>query len=123
LGNFYNSLQHGHRHENPQNQSLIYKLTLIHLTIIYHVRLIIKSRRMRWAGHVARIGEKRNVYRLLVGKPEGKRPLGRPRRRWIDNIKMNLSEIGLCVVDWIGLAQDRYRWRALVNSVMNLRVP
>jgi hypothetical protein len=63
------------------------------------------------------------VYRLLVGKPEGKRPLGRPRRRWIDNIKMNLLEIGLNVVDFIGLAQYRYRWRALVNSVMNLRVP
>jgi hypothetical protein len=68
------------------------------------------------------MGEKRNVYRLLVGKPEGKRPLGRPRRRWIDNIKIDLLEIGLSVVDWIGLAQDRYRWRALVNSVMNLRV-
>jgi hypothetical protein len=67
-------------------------------------------------------GEKRNVYRLLVGKPEGKRPLGRPRRRWIDNINMDLLEIELSVVDWIGLAQDRYRWRALVNSVMNLRV-
>jgi hypothetical protein len=78
---------------------------------------------MRWAGHVARIGEKRNVYRLLIGKPEGKRPLGRPRRRWIDNIKMNLLEIEVSVVDWIGLAQDRYRWRALVNSVRNLRVP
>jgi hypothetical protein len=84
---------------------------------------IIKSRRMRWAGHVARLGEKRNVYRLLVGNPEGKRPLGRPRLRWIDNIKMDLLEIALSVVDWIGLAQDRYRWRALVNSVMNLRVP
>jgi hypothetical protein len=72
---------------------------------------------------VARKGEKRNVYRLLVGKLEGKRPLGRPRRRWMDNMKMDLSEIGLSVVDWIGLAQDRYRWRALVNSVMNLRVP
>jgi hypothetical protein len=67
--------------------------------------------------------EKRNVYRLLVGKPEGKRPLGRPRRRWMDNIKMDLLDSGLSVVDWIGLAQDRYRWRALVNSVMNLRVP
>jgi hypothetical protein len=72
---------------------------------------------------VARMGEKRNVYRLLVGKPGGKRPLGRPRRRWIDNIKMDLLEIGVNVVDWIGLAQDRYSWRALVNSVMNLRVP
>jgi hypothetical protein len=66
---------------------------------------------------------KRNVYRLLVGKPEGKRPLGRPRCRWMDNIKMDLLEIGVNVVDWIGLAQDGYRWRALVNSVMNLRVP
>jgi hypothetical protein len=69
------------------------------------------------------MGEKRDVYRLLVGKPEGKRPLERPRRRWIDNIKMDLFEIGLNVVDWIGLAQDGYGWRALVNSVMNLRVP
>jgi hypothetical protein len=69
------------------------------------------------------MGEKRNVYRLLVGKPEGKRPLGRPRRRWVDNIKVDLIEIGLSVVDRIGLAQDRYRWRALVNTVMNLRVP
>jgi hypothetical protein len=84
---------------------------------------IINSMRMRWAGHVARMVAKRNVYRLLVRKPEGKRPLGKPRRRWINNIKMDLLEIGLSVVDWIGLAQDRYSWRALVNSVMNLRVP
>jgi hypothetical protein len=69
--------------------------------------IIIKSRRMRWAGHVARMGEKRNVCRLLTGKPEGRRPLGRPRRRWIGNIKMDILEIGLNVVDWIGLAQDR----------------
>jgi late competence protein required for DNA uptake (superfamily II DNA/RNA helicase) len=69
------------------------------------------------------MGEKGNVYRLLVGKREGKRPLGRPRRRWIDNIKKDLLEIGLNVVDWIGLAQDRYKWRALVNSAMNLWVP
>jgi hypothetical protein len=84
---------------------------------------IIKSKRMRLAGHVARMGEKRNVYRILVGKPEGNRPLGRPRRKWIDNIKLDLVEIGLSVVDWIGLAQDRYKWRALVNSVKYLWVP
>jgi hypothetical protein len=69
------------------------------------------------------MGEKRNVYRLLVGKPEGRRPIGRPRRRWIDNIKIDLLEIRLSVLDWIGLAQDKYRWRALVNAAMNLRVP
>jgi hypothetical protein len=78
---------------------------------------------MRWAGHVARIGEKRNAYRLLVGKPEGKRPLGRPRRRWVDNIRMDLGEVRWGYMDWIGLAQDRNSWRALVNSVLNLRVP
>jgi hypothetical protein len=66
---------------------------------------------------------KRNVYRLLIGNPEGKRPLVRPRRTWMDNIKTDLLQIGLGVVDWIGLAQDRYRWRALLNSVMNLRIP
>jgi hypothetical protein len=84
---------------------------------------IIKSRRIRWAGHVAQMGEKRNAYRLLVGKPEGKRPLGRPRRRWVDNIKMDSGEVGWGDVDWIGLAKNRDRWRALVNSVLNLRVP
>jgi hypothetical protein len=85
---------------------------------------IIKSRSMRWAGHVARMGEeKRSACRLLVGKPEGKRPLGRPRCRWVDNIRMDLGEVGWGGVDWIGLAQDRNRWRAVVNSVLNLRVP
>jgi transcription termination factor 2 len=84
---------------------------------------MIKSRRMRWAGHVARMGETRNAYRILVGKPEGKRPLGRPRCRWVDNIKMDLREIGWDGVDWSQLAQDRDKWRALVNTVMNLRVP
>jgi hypothetical protein len=84
---------------------------------------IIKSRRMRWADHVARMGEKRNAYGLLVGKPEGKRPLGRPRRRWVDNIRMDLGEVGSGDVDWIGLAKDRNRWRALVNSVLKLWVP
>jgi hypothetical protein len=77
---------------------------------------------MRWAGHVARRGEKRNAYRLLVGKPEGKRPLGRLRRRWVDIIKLDLGEVGWGDMDWIVLAQDRNRWRALVNSVLNLRV-
>jgi hypothetical protein len=84
---------------------------------------IIKLRRMRWADHVARMGAKRNAYRLLVGKSEGKRPLGRPIRRWVDNIRMDLGEVGWGDVDWVGLAKDRNRWRALVNSVLNLRVP
>ena len=84
---------------------------------------VIKSRRMRWAGHVARMGEERGAYKVLVGKPEGKRPLGRPRRRWVDNIRMDLQEVGCGYGDWIGLAQDRDGWRKLVNAVMNLRVP
>jgi len=77
---------------------------------------------MRWAGHVARMGEDRGVYRVLVGKPEGRRPLGRPRRRWVDNIRMDL-QVGCGHTDWIGLAQDRDRWRALVSAVTNIRVP
>jgi hypothetical protein len=84
---------------------------------------MIKSRRMRLAGHVTRMGETRNAYRILVGKPEGRRPLGRPRRRWVDNIKIDLREIMWDGVDWIDLAQNRDQWRALVNTVMNLRVP
>jgi hypothetical protein len=80
---------------------------------------IMKSSRMRWVGHVARMGEKRNAYRLLVRRPEGKRPLGRRRRKWVDNIRMDLVEVGWGDVDWIGLAQDRDKWRALVNAVMN----
>ena len=82
---------------------------------------MIKSRRMRWAGHVARMGEERGVYRVLVGKPEGRRPLGRPRRRWVDNIRMELQEVGCGYMDWIGLAQYRDRWRTLVSAVMNFR--
>jgi len=78
---------------------------------------------MRWAGHVARMGEERGVYRILVRKPEGKRPLGRPRLRWVDNIRMDLQEVGCGYMDWIGLAQDRDRWRTPVSTVMNLRVP
>ena len=84
---------------------------------------VIKSRRMRWAGHVARMDEEKGVYRVLVGKPEGRRPLGRPRRRWVDNIRMDVQEVGCVYMDWIGLAQDRDRWRTLVSAVMNFRVP
>jgi len=84
---------------------------------------VIKSRRIRWAGHVARMGEERVVYRVLVGKTKGRRPLGRPRRRWVDNIRMDLQEVGCGYVDWIGRAQDRDRWRTLVSAVMNLGVP
>ena len=83
---------------------------------------VVKSRRMSWAWHVALMGEGRVVYRVLVGKPEGKRPLGRPRHRWEDNIKMDLQEVGGGGA-WMELAQDRDRWQALLNTVMNLRVP
>jgi len=83
---------------------------------------VIKSRRMRWAGHVARMGEERGMYRFLLGKPEGKCTLGRPRRRCVDNIRMDLQEMGCGYMDWIGLAQDRDSWRTLVSAVMNRRV-
>jgi hypothetical protein len=99
---------------NEEFNDLYYSPTIV---------LVMKSRRMRLAGHVARMGEGRDVYRSLVGKPEGKRPLGRPRRRWEDNIKLGRQEVGCGGTDWIGLAQNRDRWRALVNAVMNLRVP
>jgi hypothetical protein len=82
----------------------------------------VKSRRMRWAGHVARMVQERKVYKVLVGKPAGRRPLGRPRRRWEDGVRMDLRETGLEGVDWIRLAQDRDRWRAVVSAVMNLRI-
>ena len=96
------------------------------LNVLYsspNIVRVIKSRRMRWADHVARMVEWRGLYRVLVGKPGGKRPLGRPRHRWEDNIKMDLQEVGCGVMDWIELTQDRYRWRAFVNTVMNIRVP
>jgi hypothetical protein len=88
-----------------------------------NINIMIKSRRMRWSGNVARIGEKRNAYRILMRKPEEKRPLGRPRRRWVDNIQMGLRETGWGDMNWIDLDQDRDHCRALVNTVMNLRVP
>ena len=84
---------------------------------------VVKSRIIRRAGHVARMGEGRGVYRVLMGKPDGKKPMGRPRRRWDGNIKMDLQEVGGGCGDWMELAEDRDRWRALVSTVMNLRVP
>jgi hypothetical protein len=84
---------------------------------------MIKSRRLRWAVHVARMGAKNNAYRILLGKPEGDRPLGRQRLRWMDNIKIDIREIGWDGMDWINLVRDRDQWRALVNTVLNLRVP
>ena len=93
------------------------------VTIDYCIVRVVKSRRMRRAGHVARMGEDRGVQRVLVGKPEGKRPLGRPRRRWEDNIKMDLQKVGGVRGDWMELAQDRDRWRALVGTARDFRVP
>jgi len=96
------------------------------LNVLYsspNIVRVIKSRRMRLAGHVACMGEGRGMYRVLVGKPEGKRPLGRLRHRWEDNIKRDLQEVGCGGMDWIKLAQDRDRWWALVKAVMNLQVP
>ena len=84
---------------------------------------VVKSRRMRWAGHVVRMGDGRVVHRVLIGKPEGKRPLGRPRRRWEDNIKIDFQEMGGACGGWMDLAQDRDRWRALVSTARNIRVP
>ena len=112
-----NSASFSHRNLSCYNEELsdLYSLP--------NVVRVVKSRRMRWAGQVARMGEGRGVHRVLVGKPEGKRPLGRPRRRWEDNIKMYLQEVGGRCEDWKELAQDRERWRALVSTVMNLRVP
>ena len=112
-----------HSHSKPRTWRKLHNEELNDLYFSPNVVRVIKSRRMRWAGHVARICERRDVYRVLVGKPEGKRPLGRPRHRWEDNIKMDLQEVGCGGMYWIELAQDSERWRTLVNVVMNLRVP
>jgi hypothetical protein len=93
------------------------------ICILHQIVRVIKSRRIRWAGHVACMGEGRGVYRVLVGRPKGKRPLGRPRHRWENNIKMDLMEIGIDGAIWIQLAQDMVQWQAFVNMVMNLWVP
>jgi transcription termination factor 2 len=101
----------------------LHKEELNDLYSLPNIVRVLKSRRMRWAGHVARMEEDRGVYRVLVGKPEGKRPLGRPRRRLEDNIKMDLQEVGGSRGDWMELTQDRDRWRALVGTVRNFRGP
>ena len=98
-------------------------IQLVFFKILLICMNCIKSRRMRWAEHVARVEEGRGVHIILVGKPEEKRPLGRPRRRWEDNIKMDLQEVGRGCGDWMEVAKDRDRWRALVSTVMNFRVP
>ena len=105
------------------NGEILHNAELSDLYSLPNIVWVVKLRRMRWAGHVAHMGEGRDVHRILVGKPEGKRPLGRPRHRWEDNIKMDLQEVGGVCGDWMELAQDRDRWRALVSTVMNFWVP
>jgi len=100
----------------------LHKEELNYLYSLPNIVRMVKSRRMRWAGHVARMGERKAMRRVLVGKPEGKRPLGRPRRRWEDNIEMDFQEVGGSCGDWMELAQDRGRWRELVSTMMKLRV-
>jgi len=108
------------RHDIRKKKS---SLKIKKLVLIFSTTRVIKSRRTRWAGQVARMEERIGLYRVLVGKPVKKRPFGRPRRRWDDNIKIDLQEVGCGIMDWIELAQDRDRWPALVNVIMNLRVP
>jgi hypothetical protein len=93
-----------------------------YISINIFIIRVVESRRMRWDGHVARMGDRRGAYRVLVKRPEGKSALGRPRRRWEDNIKIDLQEVGWGM-DWIDLVQDKDRWRALLNTIMNLRIP
>jgi hypothetical protein len=111
------------RHEETGRWIKLHNEELHGLYTSLSIIRIIKPIRRMWVGHVARMREKRNVYGLFAGKPEGKRPLGRPRRKWIDNIKVDILEIDLGCVDWTGFAQDKYRCRTLVNVVMNFQVP
>jgi hypothetical protein len=113
-------------HGNPDSNETSSNRSVHGLINIYNINEIvrvIKWRRIRWAGHVARVGERRGLYRVYVRKPVGKRPLGKPRRRWEDNMRMDLQEVGCGAIDWIELVQDRDMWRTLVNAVMNFRVP
>jgi hypothetical protein len=110
----------------PKRDKVTGELRKLHNEELYsspNIVRFIKSRRMGWAGHVARMGERRGVYRVLVGKPEGKRPFGKPRHRWEDNIKIDPQEVRYGGTGWIELARDRYRWQALVNVVMNFQAP
>jgi hypothetical protein len=119
--NFILEMRHFYRDEVTREWRRLHNEELYALYSSPNIIREIKSRRLRWAGHVARMGERRGAYRALVGKHEGRRPLGRPRRRWEDNIKMDLREVGCGSADWVDLAQDRDRWRAFVYTVMNLR--
>jgi hypothetical protein len=113
----------GPKREEDGSWKKLYNYELHSLYSSPNVVRVIKSRRLRWVGHVARMGEGRGVYRVLVGRPEDKRPLGRPRRRWEDNIKLDLREIKINGANWTELPQDTVQWRAFVNTVMNLQVP
>jgi hypothetical protein len=113
----------GSKREEDGSWRKLHNDELHNLYSLQNIVRMIKSRRIRWAGHVACMGEGRGVYRVLVGRPKGKRPRGRPWHRWEDNIKLDLRETGTDGADWIQLAQDRAQWRAFVNTVMNLRVP
>jgi hypothetical protein len=113
----------GHKREEDGSWRKLHNDELHSLYSSPNIVRVIKSRRMRWVGHVARMGEWRGVYRVLVGSPEGKRRLGRPWRRWEDNIKIDFREIGIDGANWIQLPQDRVQWRAFANTVINLRVP
>jgi hypothetical protein len=113
----------GHKREEDGSCRKLHNDELHSLYSSPNIVGVIKSRGMRWAGHVARMEEGRGAYKVLVGRPEGKRPLARPRRRWEDSIKMDLREIGIDAANWIRLDQDRVQWRAFVNTVMNRRVP
>jgi hypothetical protein len=120
---YYNKIHYTTQHHTAENNNL--QIVVISVREKFSTIQCTESLfpHIKWAGHVARMGETRNAYKIFLGKPEGKRPLGRPRRRWMDNIKMDLREIGWDGVDWMDMAQDRNQWRALVNMVLNLRVP
>ena len=120
---YFRCLTSADRDEVTGERIKLHNEELSDLYSLPNILRVVKSRRMRWARHVARMGEGRGVRKVLVGKPEGKRPMGTPRRRWEDNIKMDIQEVGGGFGDWMELAQDRDRWRALVSTVMNIRVP